>query len=386
MKVKTKYFLILLLVFVGCTKTGNLHLPSYSIEQFPEPVELKLTELGVYDIQYIPLETNTNSLFSYIINIKSAGNFFYLNISNTILKFDSNGRFVCRVGARGKRTGEYQTCNGYSIHPQTEQIYVLSAWQDKIYIYSSDGKFLKEIPCPQNATDLFCMEDQILCYCNNVSEMVENSFEVIDYEGNTIKEFRNKYKYEAGNIASGFITECFLYMQNGELCSKEVLSDTIFIFRNRQFVPKLVLDRGKKRLAPDARNSGIEEDARNKYPYITDFDLIEFDDFIYFRCAYKKWLNKLIIQKRPGSQYPVKLVSCFINDIDGGPDVSFTAKKDDQTIISMINAFELKDYILTDKFKSATAQYPERKKELEKLANSLKENDNPVLMLVRLKE
>ena len=31
-------------------------------------------------------------------------------------------------------------------------------------------------------------------------------------------------------------------------------------------------------------------------------------------------------------------------------------------------------------------KYPEKKKQLEKLANSLNENDNPVLMLVKLKE
>ena len=31
-------------------------------------------------------------------------------------------------------------------------------------------------------------------------------------------------------------------------------------------------------------------------------------------------------------------------------------------------------------------KYPEKKKQLEELANSLNENDNPVLMLVKLKE
>jgi hypothetical protein len=35
--------------------------------------------------------------------------------------------------------------------------------------------------------------------------------------------------------------------------------------------------------------------------------------------------------------------------------------------------------------KKITSKYPEKKKELEKLANSLNENANPVLMLVKLK-
>jgi hypothetical protein len=43
--------------------------------------------------------------------------------------------------------------------------------------------------------------------------------------------------------------------------------------------------------------------------------------------------------------------------------------------------------LLTKKeFKNSAPKYPEKKKELEKLANSLKETDNPVLKLVRLKK
>jgi len=37
-------------------------------------------------------------------------------------------------------------------------------------------------------------------------------------------------------------------------------------------------------------------------------------------------------------------------------------------------------------FKNSSPEYPEKKKELEKLANTLKETDNPVLVLVRLKK
>ena len=55
-------------------------------------------------------------------------------------------------------------------------------------------------------------------------------------------------------------------------------------------------------------------------------------------------------------------------------------------IATMINPFDLKNYIASDEFKNSTPKYPEKKKQLEQLANSLNENDNPVLMLVKLKE
>lgn len=45
---------------------------------------------------------------------------------------------------------------------------------------------------------------------------------------------------------------------------------------------------------------------------------------------------------------------------------------------------KLKTYIASKEFRESEPLYPEKKRELESLANSLKETDNPVLVLVRL--
>ncbi len=54
--------------------------------------------------------------------------------------------------------------------------------------------------------------------------------------------------------------------------------------------------------------------------------------------------------------------------------------------IALINPLDIKALVTTNEFKRSQPRYPEKKKELEKLANSLQETDNPVLMLVRLKK
>ncbi len=41
---------------------------------------------------------------------------------------------------------------------------------------------------------------------------------------------------------------------------------------------------------------------------------------------------------------------------------------------------------MSEEFRNSKPVYPEKKRELEKLANSLKETDNPVLILVSLKK
>jgi hypothetical protein len=78
--------------------------------------------------------------------------------------------------------------------------------------------------------------------------------------------------------------------------------------------------------------------------------------------------------------------SGLYNDIDGGPRFFPTKQVNDSTMLMWVKANELKDHVASDDFKKTTVKYPEKKKELEKLANSLKETDNPVLMFVTFRK
>jgi hypothetical protein len=55
-------------------------------------------------------------------------------------------------------------------------------------------------------------------------------------------------------------------------------------------------------------------------------------------------------------------------------------------MVGLINSYQIKTLVASDEFKNSTPEYPEKKKEFITLADSLKETDNPVLMLVRLKK
>jgi len=74
------------------------------------------------------------------------------------------------------------------------------------------------------------------------------------------------------------------------------------------------------------------------------------------------------------------------NDYDGGINLVPEYKVGDSMLISWLYPYEIMNYVSSKTFKSSNPKYPDKKKELEKLANSLDENDNPVLMLLKLKE
>ncbi len=79
----------------------------------------------------------------------------------------------------------------------------------------------------------------------------------------------------------------------------------------------------------------------------------------------------------------------LINDLDGGvPLENFKYYTEDgqEYFISLIDPIDIKIHVSGNEFKNITPEYPEKKKELEKLAKSQEETDNPVLIMVRLKK
>jgi hypothetical protein len=153
------------------------------------------------------------------------------------------------------------------------------------------------------------------------------------------------------------------------------------------FKPHLVIKVGEKMITPEVRstNDGTEI-GKN---YILPLNLFEFDDYIYYEFTFKVVIpNDVLIYSFIGSkknnlQAVFNKSDGIINDVDGGPNILPRTIKDDNTIIAIINASEFKKHVFSEAFKNSAPLFPEKKKELEKLANSLEETDNPVLILVK---
>lgn len=105
-----------------------------------------------------------------------------------------------------------------------------------------------------------------------------------------------------------------------------------------------------------------------------------------FKRGGKNFLQGYIASKLDDTRYMINSDLGLVNDLDGGPNICPKLVKDDYTIISWIDAYKLKAYVASEDFKNSRSKYHGKKKKLEEIANSLKETDNPVLMLVRLKK
>ena len=188
-----------------------------------------------------------------------------------------------------------------------------------------------------------------------------------------------------------YLREIIWFRFESNLYIKDIHSDTVFLFKNRQFIPQFVLDHGGKTISVEARS---QFDTEEKFSltlgpkYSVELNVWRFGVYVISDFMYDKKLFIYASDFNKNTEHLANLRPGIINDIDGGARLWFNTiyYYNDHTILSWADASELIIHVQSEEFKNSIPKYPEKKKELEKLANSLDENDNPVLMLVKLKE
>jgi hypothetical protein len=361
---------------------------AYDLRELPKKTTMGLTDLGAIDIQYIPLETVEQSVITSIQKLLFSRDYFLMKNYNDIYMFRYNGTFIKKIGIIGRGPNEYTVAHDVEINPDDGRIYLIDGWQQKFLVYSDSGKFIRTFKYPFRAdVDFRFTEDGILCHNNNNSADTEISYVLIDSVGRIIKKFPNKYPWVRNYPTLAFDENVF-YRYKRNLFMKEVYSDTVYAFINKNFVPHAtILSNDELRISPKARSE--EDYMKVGKNHFRSVNLFELNDYIYFEfvCPVNGNTERLTFIASKDSSF-TKIIDRnegFINDLDGGPNFLPRTIKDERTIVSWIDAMVLKTNLNSESFKNSNPKFPDKKIELEKLAQNLKETDNPVLIMVKLK-
>ena len=394
--------LFILIFGFGCQQLNFKNegeLLTYDLGELPKTTTLKLSDLEVDDIKYIPLETNEECFIPEILGFNLFGklfackDYYIVKYFTTILKFGKDGSFIAKIGKEGRGPGEFLVAHDIDVDQKSQQIYIVDGWARKFYIYSENGDFIRTFPAPVNTNEFVLTKNGILCYSTDIQATIKNSYNLIDTNGVVIWSFPNKYPWKlSSSIGTAIFNENIFYTSSNKIFTKEVCSDTVYEYNNNTFKPHLVILHGKKLLNPRTRTASDPRDLLDNY--IDQVSLFEFGDYIYYEFKYGHSQYSFIASKKKNFQVLTKndfqnetsRYTGFINDIDGGPDILPITIKDDNSIISLISALNLKAFVSSEKFKSSRPQYPDKKKDLEKLAQNLKEDDNPILIVLKLKK
>src|SRR5690554_901414 len=402
---KMTFLLTMIIILFSCTQKKEID-NIVDLTLITELNSTNLSELGS-EITYIPLETNTGCIIQQIDKLIYEGGSYFLRSTNenkvtpekgapppppmprirSLYRFSKNGEFVCQISRQGGGPSEYRYIQDFLYNKSNNTIDIFIP--NDIKEFSIDGIWKKNTTIEyigKKVSSIGYTNNQILGFVENAEGKNEYSFVLYNANGQIINKYKNKYKFNVSTGAILFNPECIFYQNNELLHCKELNSDTIFSFDKGTFIPKYILKQGEAKYTTDLREKSM---TTNLTKYIIQKNLFESEKYLFFQYNWENRYNCFIKNKSNGTQYLIDNEIGLVNDLDSGPNfkIQNTITVDGtEYMISWIDAFELKAHIDSDAFKNSTSKFHEKKKELELLANSLNENDNPVLMLVKLKE
>ncbi len=360
-------------------------------------VENKITLSEIADdIIYVPLDNSLPIGITY--KLKITHDYIYISTKDIgIVKFDRSGKLVRKIGNRGSGPGEYHYGMDFATDDKTGNIFVMDP--GKIKVYSPSGIFLRDLLVKEY---LNYMGDDIEIY-NSFLFIPDylrlgdskNIWIFLDTLGNLVSKKENSVPPFNADIGGGNI-----YQYANTLFYYNWINDTIFsISPDLSSKEAYLFAQGDHRWPTTRVDISSWSSLSKLFKPGTMFETKKFILLLYSYldkyaiCLIDKKTKKTFLAYKYYKEAPegtVKYRPYLTNDLDGGmpltESIHYYVEKDKEYITQLINTLDLKQYISSDEFKNNSAKYLEKKKEIETLANRLKETDNPVLMIVKLKE
>lgn len=338
------------------------------------PKEIMLNELAS-DIRYVPLETTDDCLMN---------NEFYIMqytgediITSGIFHFDKNGKFLNKIGSKGQGPEEY-----------LQGLFAFGDWKNKLlYVqnwttltcYGFDGTFVRSVPTPQlnmGAAGLF--DENHILYSNDIYYADKANpiqlYMVDSQNGKTVSKWRGHLE-ENKKYGMILTSRDFMYNYDNSLFYKPALENVIFKIlspKKRQLVYKFDCS-GK-----DIDVSADEVDPKKRFQFLSVYWAKEIAQYLFVNYGMKN-ISRLGIYDKEKKTFTNVTIK---DNLAGGYDIHPAWTSDDNHLLMVYYAGGL----LQDKEKRySTGLLPERKKELDELLKNIKEDDNPVVILVTLK-
>jgi hypothetical protein len=379
-----KYLFILLLILTSC-KSKNNTLFEFDPRNLIEN-KITLSEIAD-DISYIPLDSRYPLGLIYD-NIEFVNNSIYLSVKDVgILSFNKEGKILRKIGSIGRGPGEFVYNFRFTVDEKTESVYVWDS-NNIIKTYSKTGKFLRSFSLKQYGDYINAIKFinfKLFAFYSVEFENSEYKWITVDTLGNLIKKERRKTPAFSCNFGGGDGA----YIFRNRISYWNSFIDTVFsILPDLTEEPSYIISPGEHRF-PKSKNISPNE----MLQYLSFTQIFESDRFLIFRYSYRGKNDFVLINKEERKSFLTNWEfdgsGGIHNDLDGGesflPKAYFT-EDGREYMAGLVFPYKLKIIVSSDEFRDFAPKYPEKKKRLEKLADSLNETENPILMLVRLKK
>jgi len=382
-------FLIVTLLMAGCNMRDQDGIQIIDVVgNMDNTRDIKLSDIAD-DVKYIPLETNPECLLSYGYRIVPTKEYFFIaDGDKPLFVFDRQGKYVRKIGAIGQGPGEFRNCIQFHLDEEKREVYILN--RNKEFMkYSWDGEYISTIEFPYRAM-LYHRSDQGEFMFFNFNQMNRDSLFFRLYFTDRELNFTSVIPEKQIDASSfGVSIGAQVWNWNDEILALIELCDTVYKVNEDHLSPKAYMNFGRIRLKKEMlTDPGSFQEVMDNHLLSYNLSVVDDNWGIYFSWEQKTYLGFI----NPANEQLVfasridTTMKGLINDIDGGPGYFPVQMSKGDEWLRPIQAVEFQDMLQNGHFDKVDVEDSEANKDLKEMAARLKENDNPVLMLVKKKK
>lgn len=204
-------------------------------------------EKVINNIKAIQLETNENNLIGIITKIIYTDDHIIIGdnlISNAIYMFSIDGKFIKQISSIGNGPGEYISFTHITLSADKKNIIIIDGTKGKAIYYSIDGGYIKEEILPYRSEIVEYINNNELAFSNTEGiyknqYSLKNTFIISNKRG----KLYNTYSPTTFTSEFNLITHSdHLKKHNTDLYYNPNLSDTIYHISKQQIISQYIVD------------------------------------------------------------------------------------------------------------------------------------------------
>lgn len=381
---KNIYFIFLLFIIVSCKgKIEENTQKVFAVKDAIESVNGLLIDELVDSVWYVRLQTKDECVLSMNnSDVEFSDNSIYYLSENGIYQFTLQGDFRTKIDNHGHGPKDLGFINDIEWNSLRKELYAWDGMHRRLMVFDCNLNHKRNIPFSGGFTML---ADSNFLYvgCSRDDfrkRGVEYCVEKIDVlTGDIVDKIKSRILPIETNISPMFSMGTGLCKYNKEIRYLEHRSDSIYSYVDNGSSNFLYyLDIGDIYPA-ELDYPGDEKESREKAIYVEVNLQFETKDFLFITASYLEdrriWL---LCSKKTGEVF--KLFSNECNEIDGGFPITWLEPINDSICYcGKFWPFELLD----EKFNKRNLD--EEEKGFVQMVNNINEDDNPILMFVKLR-
>lgn len=334
-----------------------------------------LIDSSLKNVKLIPLHTDSTCLMGFIDKIEiDLPYIFILDFNHNLFIFKNNGVFVKKITAVGRGVNEISRLKEFYLNPYQKYIGVFDDLKQQIFKFSYTGKLLEIVSCKNPifdaALEIKAIDKDKLLLSLGYFPGIKASFAIVDSKKYKTISNHMAYPYEWLTLSSSVNFPKQFHNIRGHFAIN-MFSDTLYRYVDKDFIPWLVFNLG----APSFKgiNPKIVTDYSDIVSYVHSHKLshgiskvILSDTIGYIECFYNKNLNHVFWNLNTYR-------AMYFPNLKGYSNIL----KDFNICSSVGNYFVGFFFPYQVDMETIQENYPI---EICKILESLKEDDNPVLV------